>query len=1028
MKSCGNEMTEEIVEAQSVENKIGDVMVLGAGVSGIQAALDLATNGFRVYLVDEAPAIGGKMAQLDKTFPTNDCSMCILSPKFVECSRHPNISLLTYHHLDKVAGEAGNFTVTLIKKPRYVKEDLCMGCPTCAHYCPVKITDKYNASLSSVKAIYGPFPQAVPNIFVIDRDACLYFQRKCKSCVPACKIGAIDFTQQKEETEIKVGAIILAPGYETFDPSLRGDYGYGQMKNVVTSLEFERILSASGPNQGKVLRLSDKQPPKKIAWIQCVGSRQVIPGGNSYCSAVCCTYTAKQVILAKEHDSNIEATVFHNDVRAFGKDFERFYQRAQSLPGVRYIRSYVTTGKEIQDSKNVTIKFSDESGVKEEEFDLVVLSVGLSPSSDVNELASKLSIKLNQHQFCETKGYKPMETSRPGIFVSGAFQGPMDIPESVITGSGAAALCGQLLVEQRGKLARQKVYPRERDVMAEEPRVGVFVCHCGTNIASVVNVPSVTQYAATLDHVVYTEENLFACSADAARRISETIATIQEKGLNRVVIAACTPRTHEPLFQETLREAGLNKYLVVMANIREHCAWVHTQRKEMATQKAKDIIRMAVARATRLYPLEEFEVPVSKEGLVIGGGVAGMISALSLANQGFEVHLLEKSANLGGIAQRIHYALEEMDVQAYLTDIIQKVQQNPLIHVATNSTIIEASGYVGNFITKVMSEEGVEEIRHGATIIATGAEEYKPTEYLYGQNDGILTLLELEERIAKGDSKLLKARSLVMIQCVGCRDEDRPYCSRVCCSQAIKCALNLKEANPQMDIYIIFRDMMMYGFKEDYYLEAANQEVKFIRYDVNNKPQVEAVEDNDQSILRITVTDPVLGKQLAIDADILALAAATVPSATNNEIARLFKVPLNQDGFFLEAHVKLRPVDFSADGIFLCGTAHYPKSISETISQAYGAANRAVTVLSRDTIKSSGIIAEIDKEKCTGCGLCIQACYFGAIASNKELGVSEVNPVLCKGCGNCAVVCPSWACHVEGFKEEQILAQIEAYG
>jgi len=1009
-------MTEARVEEQSIiplDHKVGDVMVVGAGISGIQASLDLASSNFKVYLVDEAPAIGGKMAQLDKTFPTCDCSMCILSPKFIECERHPNIEILTYHHIDGAEGEAGNFKVTLTKKPRYIKEDLCVGCGTCAKYCPVRMPDKFNEGLSLTKVLYIPFPQAIPLISVIDRECCLFFQRKCKSCLPVCKNKAIDLYQKEEKIEVEVGAIILSPGYEIFDPKLRVDHGYGQMKNVVTSLEFERILSASGPYGGKISRPSDGKHPKKIAWIQCVGSRQVIPGGNSYCSAVCCMYATKQVILAKDHDSQIEATIFNNDIRSFGKDFDRFYQRAQNLPGVRYIRSYVTVGREIPESKNVTIKYSlNETEVKEEEFDLVVLSVGVTPPAKVEELASGLSIELNPHRFCKTNIHNPLETSRPGIFVSGAFQGPMDIPESVMTGSGAASLCGQLLADRRGKLAEERVYPPEKNISGEEPRVGVFVCHCGTNIASVVDVPAVVQYASTLSNVTHAEENLFSCSADAARQIGETI---REKNLNRVIVAACTPRTHEPLFQDTLREAGLNKYLFVMANIREHCSWVHSR------------IRSSVARAIRLQPLEEFEVPINKKGLVIGGGLAGMISALSLAEQGFEVYLVEKNPNLGGVAQRIHYTLEGMDVQTYLNDIIQRVDQHPLIRVSTNSTIIGSSGYVGNFTTKVMSEEKVEEIQHGITIIATGAEEYKPTEYLYGKDDRVLTLLELEERIAKGDKEVLNSQSLVITQCVGCRNEDRPYCSRVCCGEAIKCALKLKEVNPQMDIYILYRDMMTYGFKEDYYREAANQEVKFIRYDSDDKPQVEVVEENNQKILRIIVADPILGKKLAIDTDILALAAATVPSATNSEISRLFKVPLNQDGFFLEAHVKLRPVDFAADGIFLCGTAHYPKYISETISQAYGAADRAVTILSQDTIRSSGAISEVDESKCIGCGICQLVCPYETIElyDTPEGLKARAIAVLCKGCGICNAKCPTGAISLKHFSDEQILSQID---
>ena len=1024
-------MKKEPVEEQPVnnpaENNIGDVMVVGGGISGIQASLDLAEMGFKVYLVDKSPAIGGKMAQLDKTFPTNDCSMCIESPKFIECSRHPNINILTYTEVDRVAGEAGNFKVTLIKKPRYILDEKCRGCTTCTEYCPVKVPDRYNQCLSLSKCSHIYFSQAVPLVTYIDPENCLFLQdQKCNICVGVCKNNAIDLYQKEERLEVEVGAIILAPGYEIFDPKLRGDYGYGRFKNVVTSLDFERILCSTGPYEGEIRRPSDGKHPRKIAWIHCVGSRQVIPGGNSYCSAVCCTYTQKQVILAKDHDSEIQATIFHNDIRSFGKDFERFYQRTENLPGVRFIRSYVSLGREIPESKNVTLKYSTtDDGVKEEEFDLVVLSVGLNPPENVEELAKKFGIELNAHQFCKTNPATPIETSRPGILVSGAFQGPIDIPESVMTASGADALCSQLLAYRRGKLAKERIYPPERDVSGEEPRVGVFVCHCGANIGRVVNVPSVVEYALTLPNVVHAQENLFSCSTDAARQIADAI---KEKGLNRVVVAACTPRTHEPLFRDTLREGGINPYYFEFANIREHCSWVHSKEKEKATQKAKDLVRMSVARVKLLQPLTEFQLPVDKRGLVVGGGLAGMTSALSLANQGFEVYLVEKDKELGGMARRLYYTLDGMDVQAYLAELIHKVNQHPLIHKFTDATITEASGYVGNFVTKVMSGGRVREIKHGITIIATGAEEYKPTEYLYGKDDRVLTLVELEEQIAKKEPRVINSQSLVMIQCVGCRQKDRNYCSRVCCSHSIKCALKLKEKNPKMDIYIIYRDMRTYGFREDYYREAANQEVKFIRYEPEDKPQVEAIEEGGRRMLRVTVTDPILGKKIAIDADLLALAAAVIPSATSSEISRLFKVPLNPDGFFLEAHVKLRPVDFAADGVFLCGIAHYPKHISEAISQAYGAAGRAATILSKDSVTASGAICEVNEGKCVGCGQCQAVCKYGAIEllDTPQGKRARVIPVLCKGDGLCSTKCPTGAISAKHYTDEQIFAEIDA--
>jgi heterodisulfide reductase subunit A2 len=1018
------------LEKESLDSQaggiLGDVMVVGGGISGIQAALDLATSGYKVFLVEKSPTIGGKMAQLDKTFPTNDCSMCIESPKFIECDRHPNIEILTYTEVDSVEGQAGDFTVNLTKKPRYIKEDLCTGCTTCVEYCPVEVPDPFNQDLSGNKAVHIYFSQAVPLIPYID-DRCLYLEdKKCSICEGVCKNDAIDLHQKPEKLEIKVGAIVLAPGYDVFRPELRGDYGYGEIENVVTSLDFERLLCATGPHEGEILRPSDKKHPHKIAWIHCVGSRQVIEGGNSYCSSVCCSYIQKQVILTKDHDADAQATIFHNDIRSYGKDFERFYQRAENLPGVKFIRSYVSIGKEIPETKNVTIKYAtNEDGVKEEEFDLVVLGVGLNPPANVDGLAKLFGIELNDHGFCKTNPVNPIETSRPGIFISGAFQGPIDIPESVMTASGANACTGELLDYRRGKLAKERIYPPERDVSEEEVRVGVFACHCGANIGRIVDVPSVVDNALTLDNVVHAEDGLFICSTDAAKQISNTI---REKKLNRVVVAACTPRTHEPLFRDTLREGGINQYFFDMANIREHCSWVHSKQKEEATQKAKDIVRASVARTINLEPLQEFDLPVNKTGLVVGGGLAGMTCALSLANQGFEVHLVEKDKELGGMARRIQYTLEGLDVQAYLSELIRKVYQHPLVQVAHEAIITDVSGYVGNFVTTLTTEGRPKKIEHGVAILATGADEYKPTEFLYAEDDRVVTQLELEEQITKDKDKFLNMKSLVMIQCVGCRQADRNYCARVCCSQAIKNALKLKEINPEMDIYILFRDMRTYGFREDYYRLAADNDVKFVRWEPDAKPVVEAVEEGGQPVLRISVPDPVLGQKLAIDADSVVLSAAVIPSAASQEMAKLFKVAMNPDGFFQEAHVKLRPVDFAADGVFLCGINHYPKHIPEAISQAYGAAGRAVSLLSQDTVTASGSVCEVNEDECVSCGACISACTYGAIEfhDTPQGKKAVVNPILCKGDGLCNAKCPTNAIFLKHFTDQEVFCQIDA--
>jgi heterodisulfide reductase subunit A len=923
-------------------------------------------------------------------------------------------------------GEAGKFKVTLIKKPRYIREDKCTGCTTCVEYCPVVYPDQFNREISKNKAVHIYFAQAIPLISYID-ETCLYLkEKKCLICEGVCKNNAIDFNQTAEKVEVDVGAIILSPGLEPFDPKVRDEYGYGKMQNVVTSMDYERLLCATGPYEGEILRASDKKHPHKIAWIQCVGSRRVTPGDNSYCSAVCCTYTQKQVILTKDHDAEAECTIFHNDIRSYGKDFERFYERTEKLPGIRFIRSYTSIVKEDPETRNVTIRYATpEDGVKEEEFDMVVLSVGLNPPAGYEEMADKFGIELNSHGFCKVNPVNPMETSRPGVFVSGAFQGPTDIPESVFSASGASSQSGELLGYRRGKLAKERIYPPERDASKEEPRIGVFVCHCGANIGRVVDVPSTVEYALTLPNVVYAQEQLFSCATNCAKEITDIT---KEKGLNRVIVAACSPRTLEPLFRDTLREAGINQYYYDMANIREHCSWVHSKEKEEATEKAKDIIRMSAARACHLQPLQEFDLPVDKTALVVGGGIAGMTCALSIAEQGHEVYLVEKDTDLGGMARRIHYTLEGLDVQAYLRDLVRKVYQHPLIHVYTDATITEATGYVGNFVTKVKSDRGITEIKHGAAVIATGADVYKPTEYLYGQDDRVMTNLELEEHISQGDEKVISAESLVMIQCVGCRNEDRNYCARICCSQSIKNALKLKEINPKMDIYILFRDMRTYGFKEDYYKEAGDKDVKFIRYEPQDRPRVEAVEEEGLSILRVTLPDYILGKRLQIDADVIALAAAVIPPAGNKEISQFFKVSLGPDDFFKEAHVKLRPVEFGTDGVYLCGIAHYPKHIPEAINQAYGAAGRVLTLLSHDIVTASGSVCEVNERKCIGCGQCISACTYGAIEfrETREGKKALVNPVICKGDGLCNAKCPTGAIQLKHYTDEELLSQIDA--
>jgi heterodisulfide reductase subunit A-like polyferredoxin len=1468
--------------------KVGSVLIVGGGIAGIQSALDLAEQGFKVYLVESSPSIGGVMAQLDKTFPTNDCSMCILSPKLVECGRHLNIEVITYSEVIDIEGEPGNFRVKIRKKARYIDPTKCTGCGECQEVCPVKVPSEFDEKLRDRKAIYRPFPQAYPNIFTIEKKlrpcqitcpsgvhaqgyialikqkkykeavdlvrknnplpaicgricthpcetqckrgvfdepvaidnlkrfvadwefenniklqipeikdldkkvaiigsgpaglTCAYYLRlkgykvtifealsvlggmlkvgipdyrlpsnilekeidtilnlgvevktnvkvgkdlsiedifkqgynaifiatgahkslklnipnedadgvvhgvdflrnlnlekkvkvgkkvaiigggnvaidaarsawrlgaeeitilyrrtkkempaseweieeaeeegikiqflvapkevivknkkvaglkcvrmklgepdasgrrrpfeipgsefvfecdmiipaigqmpdasflegtniktdrgiilvdkdtlmtsqkgvfaggdvvlgpataieaiaagkkaaesidaylkgekikndisnfyqeeinygdikrlehkkrekmpsisvkerkgnfkevqlgyneeqalkeaerclscgvcsECLECEKVCKAGAIVHKSYDEIKEIEVGAIILSVGFDEYNPEELYNYGYKKYRNVVTSIEFERILNASGPYGGEVVRPSDKKHPKNIAFIQCVGSRDE-KFGQGYCSSVCCMYAIKEAIIAKEHTGgNLDTTIFFMDMRCYGKDFDKYYERAQKEYGVKFVRSKVYKIEELNGSGNLNVVYVKEDGKKyTEKFDMVVLSVGFLPKNDAVNLAKKMGLNLNKYNFIQTKEFKPIQTLKEGIYVCGAFSGPKDIPETVIQASAAASQVSVLLSDVRKTLTKEKIYPQEINVVGQDVRIGVFVCHCGINIGGVVNVPEVRDFAKNLPNVVYCEDNLYTCSQDTQEKIKEKI---KEYNLNRVVVASCSPRTHEPLFQETIREAGLNKYLFEMANIRDQCSWVHMHEKEKATEKAKDLVKMAVAKARMLEPLKELKLDVVNSALVIGGGISGMVSSLNLAEQGFKVYLIEKNSELGGLAKKIKYTLDGKDVEFYLNNLIERVKNNKNIEIITEAKIVEITGYVGNFkIGYTKKDAGfVDEIKAGAIIVAVGAEEYKPTEYLYGKDKRVITQLELEEKLFNNTiTQQLNngIMNVVMIQCVGSRNSEHPYCSRFCCQQAIKNALKLKEINPKTEVYILYRDIRTYGFSEDYYHLAREKGVIFIRYEEGGKPEVK-IKDGK---LIVETYDQILGEKIEIPAELLVLSVGAIPYPENKELASLLKVPLNQENFFLEAHVKLRPVDFATDGVFLAGLCHSPKTIEECISQSQAAAGRAATILVKDKITTSGIVSYIDENKCAGCKICVSICPYKAIEFDETKKVSRVNEATCKGCGTCASTCPSGAASALGFKDEQIFAQI----
>jgi heterodisulfide reductase subunit A-like polyferredoxin len=928
-----------------------------------------------------------------------------------------NIDLITNSEVKSIEGEPGNLEVALVNHPRYVDPVKCTGCGECALHCPVAAVNEINKGLNDRRATYIEYAQAVPLAYAIDPDACI----GCGLCENMCIAKAIQYDDKERETTVKVGSVILSTGSQGYDPSGLDCLGYGKYPNVVTSEGFERILSAGGPYFGHVMRPLDREEPKSIAWLQCIGSRDTNRCGNGYCSSVCCMYAVKEAMIAKEHiHGDLDCAIFNMDMRTAGKDYEKYFLRGRDKEDIRFVKARPHSITEVPETGDLILQYADEAGeMQEEVFSMVVLSVGLQIPDSSADLAKRLGIELNQYNFVNTNSFTPVATSRPGIYTCGVFQGPKDIPGSVTEASAAACLAGIDVAESRGKDIETVEVPEEIDVSEQEPRIGVFVCNCGINIGGIVDVPSVQDYAATLPYVVYTDQNLFTCSQDTQDIIKERII---EHKLNRLVVASCSPKTHEQMFMETLEACGINKYLFEMANIRNQDSWIHSQDHGAATEKAKDLVRMSVARATKLRPLREKVVPIIKQGLIIGGGVAGMNAALSLGNQGFDIVLVEKDVQLGGYSRKLHHTIEGEDIQGYLEKLIEEVTTNEKIKVLKEARIVGFEGFKGNFATvvEVGPEKEQQTIKHGVIIVATGAKEYAPKEFLYETQDNVVTQVELSDLfVEKGADDL---DSVVMIQCVGSRNDENVECSRICCQSAVKNALKIKKLNPNAQVFVLYRDMRTFGLLEDYYTEARNKGVIFIRFNRETPPEVKTSSDGG---LIVTVKDHIIRRDIEIRADLLALSAGMVAEDTE-ELSYTMKLNRNPEGFFIEAHVKLRPVDMPGEGIFLCGTAHGPKLITETIAQAQAAASRATTFLAKEEIKLSAITAKVDVDYCVKCLTCVRSCPFEVPIFNQEEKAIEINEAICHGCGVCACVCPRQTIQLSYYEDDQIMSKIDA--
>lgn len=1026
------------------------VLVIGGGVGGMRAAFDLAEAGIQAYLLESSPALGGRVAQLGFMFPTHDCVLCrgtsdhgfgctrpAISPGFLDENRHPNLTVLTSTRLVDCQGEAGDFVVDLETLPEYVRASQCTSCGRCAEVCPETRPSGFQLGMTTRKVIDKSAPRSVPDAYYITEKSprC----DECHRCVDVCPTQAIHLQAEPRRFSLSVGAIILAMGFQPFDAGLMPELGYGRFANVITSMQYERLASRSGPTEGVVRRRSDGAIPKRIAWLQCVGSRDQ---RNPYCSSICCMYATKEAVLAKQRIPGVECHIFTMDERAFNKEYNHYYLQARQDFGIRYTRARISDVNEDPLTGEILLRYptgrehdsgSDQGPVSEERFDLLVLAVGIRPPAEAISVARQLGIELNEYGFCTTDKFSPLSTSRPGVFVCGAFASPKEIAETILDASGAAAEAMRLMPEQLGlrTYSRSQPYLSRQQAGAECPAgdgVDVVLCGCAGEIAGVIDLPATAEYLRHLPDVRQVAVLPAICTPEGRQQLAECLQNSQS---GRLVIGACTPRTHEPLFQRAAAEAGINPYLLETVNLREQCAWVHAGDPAGATRKAAELLRVAAARVRLSEPIHKQVRQPQPAALVIGGGVSGMTTALAIADAGFEVHLVEKSGELGGNLHHIYYVAEGDNPQRLLRDLVNRVVGHERIQLFLHSQVTRHSGSVGDFRATIATRNAngaVREtaVRHSVVIAATGGVESASGQYLLGQDPRIVRQSELEETLAHHPERGRRLRSVVMIQCVT-EDGKLDYCSRICCTNTLKNALRLKLLNPECQVVVLYKNVITYGFREKFYLEARRHGVVFVRYTDEAPPEVRLERRGAQQALVVRVPEHVFGRTLVFEPDLLALSTPIVPAADTRRLADMLNVPLSPEGFFLEAHLKMRPMEFADDGMLLAGMAHYPKFIEEAITHALACAGRALTILSRPSLELGGVVAEIDPAQCVGCLTCVRTCPFHIPQVRDDLhgvgglgGAAWIDPARCQGCGTCTAECPARAIQLKHYTDAEV--------